>query len=50
MGLSPGQNALIANGLVVGPLDEGEKLGDEDIGLLEKVLVARGAQVSEEKE
>ncbi|GMT33941.1 hypothetical protein PFISCL1PPCAC_25238 [Pristionchus fissidentatus] len=44
LGLSAGQRALIVNGLVIGPLSDGETMGDEDIGLMEKLIVARGAQ------
>ncbi|GMT03040.1 hypothetical protein PENTCL1PPCAC_25214, partial [Pristionchus entomophagus] len=44
VGLAGGDRALVVNGLVIGPLAEGETMGDEDMGLVEKLVVGRGAQ------
>ncbi|GMR33603.1 hypothetical protein PMAYCL1PPCAC_03798, partial [Pristionchus mayeri] len=44
VGLAAGDRALVVNGLVIGPLAADETLGDEDIGLVEKLVVGRGAQ------
>lgn len=46
LGLKPGQTAVVANGLIVGPLNEDETLVEEDISLLEKMLLSRGSSVN----
>ncbi|CAI4233074.1 unnamed protein product [Auanema sp. JU1783] len=45
LGLKPGDRAVVANGLIIGPLNEDEKLTSADFGLLEKLLGARGSTV-----
>ncbi|ETN86721.1 UDP-glucose:Glycoprotein Glucosyltransferase [Necator americanus] len=41
----PGQRALVANGIIVGPFDEAEEFLASDIELLEKIVETRGAAV-----
>uniref|UniRef100_A0A914V212 UDP-glucose:glycoprotein glucosyltransferase 1 n=1 Tax=Plectus sambesii TaxID=2011161 RepID=A0A914V212_9BILA len=43
--LLPGQRAIVANGLVIGPLDDGERFESEDFSLLEKYVAARSGNV-----
>lgn len=45
LGVSAGQRALIANGMVVGPFDEEEEIIDSDVELLEKIVDIQGAAV-----
>ncbi|CAJ0934962.1 unnamed protein product, partial [Mesorhabditis belari] len=44
IGVAPGKSAIVANGMRIGPLDDGEKIEEEDVVLLEKLLHARGAK------
>ena len=46
LGLKPGQSAVLANGLLIGPLDKGEVLVESDFALMDKMLTSRGASVS----
>lgn len=50
VGLGGGDRALVVNGLVIGPLADGEAFADEDISLMEKLVVGRGAQVRKIRE
>lgn len=45
LGLKPGQLALVANGLLIGPLDDGEILDVADIELVDKLILLRGGKV-----
>ncbi|CAJ0583195.1 unnamed protein product, partial [Mesorhabditis spiculigera] len=43
-GISAGNAAIIANGVIIGPLENDEALSEDDVVLLEKLLVAKGAK------
>lgn len=49
LGLKTGQSAVLANGLVIGPLNEGELLEEADYVLMEKMLANRGAALVAER-
>ncbi|CAD6189361.1 unnamed protein product [Caenorhabditis auriculariae] len=44
VGLEIGQRAVIANGMIIGPLESGEGMDDSDFKLLEKLLISRGSE------
>ena len=46
LSMKPGQRGVVANGLIIGPLDEEETFSEEDVALLEKLLAAKGSTVS----
>ncbi|VDN02463.1 unnamed protein product [Thelazia callipaeda] len=45
LNLKPGQLALVVNGLLIGPLNEGEVLDVGDIELIDKLIMLRGAKI-----
>ncbi|CAG9534356.1 unnamed protein product [Cercopithifilaria johnstoni] len=45
LGLKPGQLALVVNGLLIGPLRDGEILDVADMELIDKLVVLRGGKV-----
>ncbi|RCN41203.1 UDP-glucose:Glycoprotein Glucosyltransferase [Ancylostoma caninum] len=45
LGVSPGQRAFVANGLVVGPFGEEEEIIDSDVELVERIVETQGAGV-----
>ncbi|VDM29657.1 unnamed protein product [Toxocara canis] len=47
LGLQPGERAVVANGLVVGPLFDEETFEESDIQLLEKLMMSRNAKIPE---
>ncbi|KAK0404333.1 hypothetical protein QR680_017401 [Steinernema hermaphroditum] len=44
LGLKIGQRAVVVNGMIIGPFDEGESFEAEDFALLETVVSRRGAE------
>lgn len=45
LGLKPGQLALVVNGLLIGPLGDGEVLEVADMELVDKLILLRGGKV-----
>ncbi|KAK6034483.1 hypothetical protein COOONC_28010, partial [Cooperia oncophora] len=45
VGLSPGERALIANGIIVGPFDEEQTFIESDVELISRIVESRGASV-----
>lgn len=45
LGLKPGQLALVVNGLLIGPLEEGEVFDVADMELIDKLVLLRGGKV-----
>ncbi|EFO25210.1 UDP-glucose:Glycoprotein Glucosyltransferase containing protein [Loa loa] len=45
LGLKPGQLALVVNGLLIGPLSDGEVLDVADMELIDKLILLRGGKV-----
>lgn len=45
LNLQPGERAVVANGLLVGPLLEEEIFEESDVQLLEKLMLSRNAKV-----
>lgn len=45
LGLKPGQLALVVNGLLIGPLGNGEVLDVADMELVDKLVLLRGGKV-----
>ena len=41
LGMRPGQSAVVVNGRLIGPLDDGERFGADDFNLLEKFTMAQ---------
>ena len=41
LGMKPGQNAVVVNGKLIGPLDEKEQFGADDFNLLEKFTMSQ---------
>uniref|UniRef100_A0A915PNT4 UDP-glucose:glycoprotein glucosyltransferase n=1 Tax=Setaria digitata TaxID=48799 RepID=A0A915PNT4_9BILA len=44
LGLKPGQLALVVNGLLIGPLGEGEVFGVADMELVDRLILLRGGK------